>query len=72
MDLEEDGHVSRQFRYPSGNSNGNTFDYSGRQIACEHGNRRVVRYEYDGSITVLANEANGKEFNAPNDAVVHP
>ena len=70
--IEEDGHVSRQFRYPSGNSNGNTFDYSGRQIACEHGNRRVVRYEYDGSITVLANEANGKEFNAPNDAVVHP
>ena len=70
--IEEDGHVSRQFRYPSGNSNGNTFDFSGRQIACEHGNRRVVRYEYDGSITVLANEANGKEFNAPNDAVVHP
>ncbi len=70
--LEEDGHVSRRFRYPSGNSNGNTFDFRGRQIACEHGNRRVVRYEYDGSITVLAQEANGKEFNAPNDAVVHP
>jgi len=70
--IEEDGHVSRGFRSPSGNSNGNTFDYSGRQIACEHGNRRVVRYEYDGSITVLADKANGKEFNAPNDAVVHP
>ena len=24
--LEEDGHVARQFRYPSGNSNGNTCD----------------------------------------------
>ncbi len=70
--IEEDGHVSRQFRYPSGNSNGNTFDFSGRQIACEHGNRRVVRYEYDGSITVLADKAGGKDFNAPNDAVVHP
>ena len=70
--LEEDGHVSRQFRYPSGNSNGNTFDFQGRQIACEHGNQRVVRYEYDGSITVLADQANGKELNAPNDAVVHP
>lgn len=70
--IEEDGHVSRQFRYPSGNSNGNTFDFTGRQIACEHGNRRVVRYEYDGSITVLADSFEGGEFNAPNDAVVHP
>ncbi len=70
--IEEDGHVSKMFRYPSGNSNGNTFDYQGRQIACEHGNRRVVRYEYDGSQTVLADSFEGGEFNAPNDAVVHP
>ncbi len=69
--LEEDGHVS-QFRHPVGNSNGNTFDYQGRQIACEHGNRRMVRYEYDGSITVLADKFEGKPFNAPNDVVVHP
>jgi len=69
--LEEDGHVSK-FRQPSGNSNGNTFDYQGRQIACEHGNRRVVRYEYDGTITVLADSWQGKPLNAPNDAVVHP
>ncbi len=45
--LDEDGHVST-FRQPSGNSNGNTFDYQGRQISCEHGNRRVVRYESNG------------------------
>jgi gluconolactonase len=70
--LEEDGHVARRFRFPAGNSNGNTFDYQGRQIACEHGNRRVVRYEYDGRITVLADTFNGKPLNAPNDAVVHP
>lgn len=70
--IEEDGHVSRRFRAPSGNSNGNTFDYGGRQIACEHLNRRVVRYEYNGSITVLADSFEGKGFNAPNDAVVHP
>jgi gluconolactonase len=70
--IEEDGHVARRFRAPSGNSNGNTFDYQGRQIACEHGNRRVVRYEYDGSMTVLADKSEGGELNAPNDAVVHP
>ncbi|RMF87430.1 MAG: SMP-30/gluconolactonase/LRE family protein [Nitrospinota bacterium] len=70
--LEEDGHVSRRFRFPSNNSNGNTFDWQGRQIACEHGTRRVVRYEYDGSVTVLADSYGGKQFNAPNDVVVHP
>lgn len=69
--LEEDGHVS-VFRHPAGNSNGNTFDFQGRQISFEHGNRRVVRYEYDGSITVLADKYDGKPFNAPNDGVVHP
>jgi gluconolactonase len=69
--LEEDGHVST-FRNPAGNSNGNTFDFQGRQISCEHGNRRVVRYEYDGTVTVLADKFDGKPFNAPNDAVVHP
>lgn len=71
--LEEDGHVSRQFRYPSGNSNGNAFDLQGRQISFEHGTRRVVRYEYDGSVTVLADKAeDGKGFNAPNDGACHP
>jgi gluconolactonase len=69
--LEEDGHVS-VFRKPSGYSNGNTFDYEGRQLSCEHGHRRVVRYEHNGSVTVLANKWQGKPLNAPNDIVVHP
>jgi gluconolactonase len=70
--LEEDGHVTQQFRNPSGNSNGNTFDYEGRQISCQHGPRKVVRYEHNGTVTVLAEEFEGKSLNAPNDAVVHP
>jgi len=69
--LEEDGHVS-VFRSPAGHSNGNTIDWEGRQISCEHGTRRVVRYEHNGTQTVLAESFNGKPFNAPNDAVVHP
>src|SRR5581483_9131661 len=44
--LEDDGHVS-VFRSPSNNSNGNTFDFQGRQLSCEHLTRRVVRYELD-------------------------
>ena len=68
--LNEDGHVS-VFRSPSGNSNGNTFDAQGRQISCEHLNRRVVRYELDGSQTVLADSFEGKPLNSPNDVVAH-
>ena len=45
--LEDDGRVT-VFRAPSNNSNGNAFDFQGRQISCEHLTRRVVRYELDG------------------------
>jgi gluconolactonase len=69
--IEDDGHVS-VFRAPAGNSNGNTFDFQGRQISCEHLNRRVVRYELDGSATILADSYQGKRLNSPNDAVPHP
>jgi gluconolactonase len=70
--LEEDGHIGRRFRFPAGNSNGNTFDHQGRQIAFCHGTRRVIRYENNGRITVLADRAGGRELNAPNDGMVHP
>lgn len=69
--LEEDGHTS-VFRSPSEYSNGNTFDFEGRQIACQHGLRRVVRYEPDGAVTVIADKWQGKPLNSPNDVVVHP
>jgi gluconolactonase len=68
--LEDDGHVS-VLREPSNNSNGNTFDYQGRQISCEHLTRRVVRYELDGSITIIADSYQGKHLNSPNDVVPH-
>ncbi len=69
--LNDDGHVS-VMRRPAGNSNGNTFDFEGRQISFEHGNRRVVRYEHSGKVTVLADQWQGKPLNAPNDGAVHP
>jgi gluconolactonase len=69
--MEEDAHVS-VFRNPAGYSNGNTFDFEGRQIACEHAGRRVARYEHDGTVTVIADKFNGKPLNSPNDVVVHP
>ncbi len=69
--LEDDGRVT-VFREPSGNSNGNSFDHQGRQLSCEHSGRRVVRYEHDGSITVIADSFDGKRLNSPNDIAAHP
>jgi gluconolactonase len=69
--IEDDGRVTT-FRNPSGYSNGNTFDYEGRQLSCEHGGRRVVRYEPNGGVTVIAEKVVGKRLNSPNDVVVHP
>lgn len=69
--LDDDGRVT-VFRNPSGYSNGNTFDFEGRQLSCEHGGRRVVRYEPNGTITVVADKFQGKRLNSPNDVVVHP
>src|SRR4029079_1370226 len=56
--LEDDGRVTT-VRSPSNNSNGNTFDLQGRQLSCEHLTRRVVRYEHDGSITIIADTFQG-------------
>jgi gluconolactonase len=69
--IEDDGRVT-VFRAPSGYSNGNTFDHEGRQLSCEHGGRRVVRYEPNGEVTVVAQTFQGKRLNSPNDVVVHP
>src|SRR5262245_52605732 len=65
---EETGAVS-VFRKPSGFANGNTRDRQGRLLSCEHGQRRVTRTEYDGTITTIADRYDGKPLNSPNDIV---
>ena len=67
----EDGRVT-PYRKPSNNTNGNSFDFHGRQLSCEDFNRRVVRWEHDGSMTVIADSYDGKPLNSPNDIVPHP
>jgi gluconolactonase len=67
----DDGRVTA-FRRPSYNSNGNSFDFQGRQLSCEHFNRRVVRWEHDGTMTVIADSYDGKPLNSPNDIVPNP
>jgi gluconolactonase len=66
----ESGEIT-PFRKPSLNSNGNTFDFQGRQISGQDFSRRVVRWEHDGSMTVLADNFEGKPLNSPNDFAVH-
>jgi gluconolactonase len=68
--IEDDNRVT-VFRQPSNNSNGNTFDFEGRQLSCEHLTRRVVRYEHDGRVTVIAEAFQGKKLNSPNDVTAH-
>lgn len=67
----DDGKVT-VFRRPSFNSNGNSFDFQGRQLSAQHFYRRVVRWEHDGSMTVIADSHEGKHLNSPNDLVPHP
>ncbi len=66
---ETDGSVST-YRQPANNSNGHTIDRQGRLVSCEHQARRVTRTEHDGSITVIADNYQGKRLNSPNDVVV--
>ncbi len=78
--LSQDGQVSvymtksgytgfdiREYRQPG--SNGLTLDKEGRLTINQHGNRRVVRQEKNGQITVLADKFEGKRLNSPNDLV---
>jgi gluconolactonase len=67
---EEESGVVSVYRRPSNFANGHTRDRQGRLVGCEHGGRRVVRTEYDGSITVLMDSFDGKRLNSPNDVVV--
>src|SRR4029078_7979936 len=46
--------------------------YEGGKSGCELVNRRVARYESNGSVTVIAEKFQGKRLNSPNDVVVHP
>jgi len=58
------------YRSPANYTNGHTRDRQGRLVSCEHGGRRVTRTELDGTITVLADQYQGKRLNSPNDVVV--
>ena len=55
--------------YHQPGSNGLTLDAKGRLTINQHGNRRVIRVEPRGNITVLADRYDGQRLNSPNDLV---
>ena len=56
-------------RFHQPGSNGLTFDAQGRLTICQHGNRRVIRVEAHGNVTVMADAYEGRRLNSPNDLV---
>lgn len=50
-------------------SGGLTFDGSGRLTICQQGNRRIIRVEPHGNVTVLADRYQGLRLNSPHDLV---
>lgn len=55
--------------YHQPGSNGLTLDKQGRLTINQHGNRRVIRVEPRGNVTVMADQHDGKRLNSPNDLV---
>ena len=55
--------------YGQPGSNGLTLDKQQRLTINQHGNRRLVRLEKNGQLTVLADSYDGKRLNSPNDLV---
>jgi len=56
--------------YGQPGSNGLVIDKQGRLIVNEHGNRRVVRHEKKGPVTILSQFYDQKKLNSPNDLVL--
>lgn len=60
------------FHEPSNRANGLTLDLDGGLLICEQEAQRLVKMDANGNISVIADGYQGKPFNSPNDAWVHP
>ena len=63
--------ITEVIRDGSGGANGAVFDKDGCLVICEQDARRVVRYEPDGSITVLVDKYGDRRLNRSNDIILH-
>jgi gluconolactonase len=68
--LPRSGYTGKQpFEGGEPGSNGLAIDREGRLVFCQHGERRIVRREVDGHLTILVDRYQGKRINSPNDLV---
>jgi gluconolactonase len=56
--------------YGQPGSNGLAIDKEGRLVVAQHGNRRIIRHERKGPVTILSDRYDGKRLNSPNDVVL--
>jgi gluconolactonase len=66
--LKPAGYTGKDPRGGESGTNGLLLDPKGRLVMCQHGDRRIVRVERDGSWTTLVDRYEGKRLNSPNDA----
>ena len=57
------------WRRPANIPNGMTRDPEGRLLSCEQSTSELVRFDADGTRTVVASHFRGKQLNSPNDVV---
>jgi gluconolactonase len=70
MKLDPQNPAREVYLDPSGETSGLALDNHLNLIMCRRSKRDVARLESDGSITVLASEYEGVQFNGPNDLTV--
>ncbi len=67
--LKPSGYTGTSLNFREQGSNGLTTDRSGRLVICQHGDRRISRYDGPGRFTPLAETYQLRRFNSPNDLV---
>ena len=59
-----------EYRTGTNHTNGLAFDSTGRLYGCCSGGRSIVRFEADGSATVIVDRLDGQRINTPNDLAI--
>lgn len=67
--LKPSGYTALTERSGESGSNGLALDQAGRLLLCQHGDRRVARWE-KGCFITLADQYEGHPLNSPNDLIV--
>ena len=67
--LRPSGYTGTTSRGGEQGCNGLTLDAARRLVLCQHGDRRIARWEKDNHFSTLADRYEGKRLNSPNDLV---